>query len=389
MPGFDPVGTALAVIDANLTAFPGAQFPHDTTAGDCYPLRDFPGYAPGANVGWTTSFWTGMLWLAFEATGEERYRMAAERHVVDFQRRVQAVTDLDHHDLGFLYTLACVAPTRLLAGTPISNRAKDAALAASDLLMRRFNEPAGIIQAWGSLDDPAQQGRVIIDSLMNLPLLWWASGTPGREHYAVAAHRHAVALRDHILRPNNTTFHTFYFDPATGAPLRGATAQGASDASCWARGQAWGIYGFALAYRHTGDATLLAASRRCADRFIANLPADKVAYWDLDFGDGSGQPRDTSASAIATCGLRLLSDACGDPVYREAADAMLASLASGYTVTEPAPGRPLLRHAVYSLPDGLGVDEGCLWGDYYYLEALLTDTTWPSYWLARDLEENR
>lgn len=238
---------------------------------------------------------------------------------------------------------------------------------------------------------PSRPGRAIIDSLMNLPLLFWASGMPGRSHYAEAAARHARQLRDHNVRDDDTTHHTYYFDVESGLPRFGRTQQGHADDSCWARGQAWGIYGFALAFRHTGDPTLRDTSRRLADYFLAHLPHDRVCYWDLVFGEGSGEPRDSSAAAIAASGLQELADALegDDPGaasrYRRSAVEILASLASGYAPPEPSPGAPLLLHGVYDIPTGTGVDEGSLWGDYFYLEALVRQQNpdWPTYWEAR------
>lgn len=358
------VAAALRVIDANLAEF-GDRYPADTTSGDRYRLRPGPdGLPDGANVGWTTSFWPGVLWLALELTGEERYRQAATAHIARFAERIQEKQDVDTHDLGFLYTLSCVMPWRR-TGDPV---ARWAALAAADHLLTRVLEPAGIIQAWGDMADPAQRGRTIIDSLMNTPLLYWASQATGDPRYAAVARRHAEQLRDHILRPDDTTYHTFYWDPVTGEPLRGETEQGSTDESCWARGQAWGIYGFALNHRYTGEPSFLAAAERCADYFLAHLPADHVAYWDLVFGDqdGSGQERDSSAAAIAACGLLEL----GGDRYRAAAGNILESLITRYSTASHPRSNALLLHGVYDKPKGIGVDEGTLWGDYFYLEAL-------------------
>src|SRR6185436_14934044 len=254
------VDNALRIVKRNIAAF-GDRYPADTTVGDVYPLRPAPAGQPeGANVGWTTSFWPGLLWLAHDLTDDKEFLAAALSHVDSFSERVRQGIDLDTHDLGFLYTLSCVAAWRRTG----DERAATAALAAADHLLTRVLEPAGIIQAWGDLNDPRQRGRTIIDSLMNTPLLFWAGELTGDPRYAEAAIRHTTQLRDHILRPDNSTFHTFYWDPVTGEPLRGETEQGHADDSCWARGQAWGIYGFFLNYRHTGDPTFLAAARRCA-----------------------------------------------------------------------------------------------------------------------------
>lgn len=376
------VAAALRTIDANIAEF-GERYPADATVRGRYlPRAAGGGLPPGANVGWSASFWPGMLWLAYDLTGSEGYRDAAAAHVRSFARRVEQRVDLATHDLGFLYTLGCVTAWRRTGDAA----ARGAALAAAEHLLARVLEPAGIIQAWGDLNDPRQRGRTIIDSLMNTPLLFWASQTSGDARFARAARRHAAQLRDHILRADDSTFHTFYWDVRSGRALRGETEQGNSDESCWARGQAWGIYGFALNHRHTGDASLLAAAQRCAEYFLARLPADRVAYWDLEFTDGSAQPRDSSAAAIAAAGLMELADQLPRGARRErycaAAGEILASLIHGYSGAAHPHSNALLLHGVYDMPKGVGVDEGTLWGDYFYLEALTRATRpdWQDPW---------
>jgi unsaturated chondroitin disaccharide hydrolase len=373
---------ALSTVARNVAAF-GDRYPDDTTAADVYPVRAARGSFPeGSNHGWTTSFWPGMVWLAYEHTGDDTYRRAGERHVRSFADRVGREIDLDTHDLGFLYTLACVAPWKLTGNA----QARQAALDAAEHLMERFLEPAGIIQAWGDLTNPEQRGRTIVDSLMNMPLLYWASEETGDPRFRAAAQRHTTALRDHIIRPDNTTFHTFYWDPVTGEPLRGGTEQGYADGSCWARGQAWGIYGFALNFRHTGDESFLIAAQRCADYFLDHLPADHVAYWDLAFADGSGEERDSSAAAIAVCGLDELASWLPDGPrkqrYLQAARDILTSLGARYSTAGNPDSNALLLHGIYDKPKQVGVDEGTLWGDYFYLEALTRalHPAWISYW---------
>ena len=377
------VDAALATVRRNIQAF-GPGYPDDTTHDGFYALRPAtPEFPEGANRGWTTSFWPGMQWLAYELSGDEAFRAAGESHVADFERRVTSGEDLQTHDLGFLYTLSCVAPWRLTG----DERACAAALSAAEHLMTRFLEPAGILQAWGDLDEPAQRGRTIIDSLMNTPLLTWAGERTGDPRYADAVRRHTAQVARHNLRDDDSTFHTFYWDPVTGEPLRGGTEQGAGDDSCWARGQAWGIYGFALNHTATGDPELLRAARRCADFFLAHLPEDGVAYWDLVYRDGADAPRDSSSAAIAVCGLHELAAIEPDRVraarYAQAASAMLRTLVERYTPSaEGVASDALLLHSVYDAPKGVGVDEGSLWGDYFYLEALTRHTlpTWTRYW---------
>ncbi len=376
------IAGALSTIRRNIETF-GALYPDDTTVDDRYRLRPASGgIGLGGNRGWTTSFRTGQLWLAWELTGDDVFRDAALADAVDFERRVREEQDLETHDLGFLYTLSTVAAWRLLG----DEDARAASLLAAEHLMRRFLEPAGIIQAWGDLSDPAQRGRTIIDSLMNMPLLTWAGEQTGDDRFADAVSRHAAQLREHILREDDSTFHTFYWDADTGEALRGATEQGAHDHSCWARGQAWGVYGFAMNYSETGDERLLEASRRCADYFLAHLPEDQVPFWDLVYTDGSNAPRDSSAAAIAVCGLLELASVETD-VARAAqwagrAHAILASLIENYTPVRPEDSDALLLHGVYDLPKENGVDEGTLWGDYFFLEALVrvSRPDWKKYW---------
>jgi unsaturated chondroitin disaccharide hydrolase len=361
---------ALQTIDMNLVTF-GDRFPDDTTISNVYPLRRARnGFDEGSNFGWTTSFWPGMLWLAYDLTGNNVYRRGAERYIQSFVERLENRIDLDTHDVGFLYTLACVAPWRLTGNT----QAKQTALWAAEHLMARYHEKVGIIQAWGSLDHPEQRGSTIIDSLMNMSLLYWASAETGEPHFASAARHHATQLRDHVVRPDSTTYHIFYWDAETGEPLRGSTVQGYADTSCWARGQAWAIYGFTLSYRYTGDEKFLHTAERCADYFLDHLPADYVAYWDLVFEDGSDEERDSSAAAIAACGLQELSNRLPDgerkQCYQSAAETILTSLARYYTPSDGIESNALLLHGVYDKPKAVGVDEGTLWGDYFYLEAL-------------------
>jgi len=376
------IDRAVGQVGANVARF-SVQYPDNCTVDGVYPAR--PARDGGSNHGWTTGFVPGAQWIAWQLSGDESLRTAGLAHVLSFARRVQDRHDTATHDLGFLYTLSCVTAWQLAGDAT----ARSAALRAADLLIERFQTPAGIAQAWGASDDPAEQGRTIIDSLLNMPLLFWAADVAGREHLRQAARGHIAQLRDHIIRADGSTFHTFYWDTASGTPLRGATQQGHSDDSAWARGQAWGVLGFALGYRHTGDGSFLEAARRCADYYLAHLSADGVPVWDLAFGEADGQPRDSSAAAIAACGLLELAghlDHAGRVstavAYRQAAQSTVDSLASSYVPAAEVPGGPLLLHGVYDQPRGVGVDAGNLWGDYFYLEALLrlTRPDWRPWW---------
>lgn len=338
-------------------------------------------YQPEANIDWTASFWSGLLFLAKEVTASSAFDQTIDHQIASFNQRLKQRVALETHDIGFLYTLSSVADYQVNQ----RSSSKEMAIEAADLLMERYCEKAQIIQAWGNLDDPAERGRMIIDCLMNLPLLYFASKMTGDDRYYKAAYAHAKQTQKYIVRENHTTYHTYFFDTNTGEALGGKTAQGYSDESCWARGQAWGIYGFSLSYLHTGDTSFLQTAKDLADYFIDALPTDDVCYWDLIFKEGA-EPRDSSAAAIAACGLLELAKQL--PViddkrsfYEEKALAILKALAEGYTTKDLPTSNGILLHGVYDKNSDKGVDECMIWGDYYYLEALVRATTsWYSYW---------
>ncbi|GGZ44867.1 glycoside hydrolase family 88 protein [Asticcacaulis endophyticus] len=366
------ISAALARIDKGLAAY-GDQFPEPSSVGNVYRVM--------GNTEWTNGFWTGQLWLAYELSGDEKYRTAAERHVESFHTRIFDQVNVDHHDLGFLYSLSCVAASKLTGST----LAREAGLEAARLLLTRYLPKAGVIQAWGNLSDPAEAGRMIIDCNLNLPLLYWATEQTGDLTFANAADSHIQQALKYIVRPDASTFHTFYMDPATGAPRHGTTHQGYADDSCWARGQAWGIAGFPLVYRYFRKPALIETSARLANYFLNRLPDDLVCCWDLVF-TAPPHERDSSAAAIAACGLLELGKSMplsdtDSAAYRGSAMAMVENLIRHYAATSNDDGAGLLKHGVYHMPKGMGVDEYCLWGDYFYLEALTRLTRiWEPYW---------
>jgi unsaturated chondroitin disaccharide hydrolase len=333
------------------------------------------------NTDWTSAFWPGMLYLAFESAGDEIFSQTGVSLIPGFRERLDRGIETETHDLGFLYILSCVAPWRLFGAAG----ARETAIKAADLLLLRYHEKAGIIQAWGNLNDPGQRGRIIIDCAMNLPLLYWAREETGHPRYREAAARHINTANRCLIRKDWSTYHTYFFDTETGKPIRGNTAQGYSDDSCWSRGQAWGIYGNALSYRYLRDPLLRENARGLARYFLNRLPEDLIAYWDLIFVEGS-EERDSSASAIAACGLLELSAALppADPdsrLFRNAALHIAASLVKSYTARDIPGSTGILIHGVYSKPDGKGVDECTLFGDYFYTEALVRICReWKPYW---------
>lgn len=342
-------------------------------------------YSPVPNEQWTNGFWTGELWLAFENTGDIRFRDAALTQVGSFLNRIEHGIRTDTHDLGFLYSLSCVSGYKLTKDPD----AKKAALLAASHLKERFHQKGQFIQAWGSMDN-RRNYRLIIDCLLNLPLLYWASEETGDPSYGKVAKAHIDTALRVIIRPDYSTYHTYYFDPDTGKPLKGVTHQGYSADSVWARGQAWGVYGLALSYRYTKNPEYLEKFKHVADYFIFHLPENLIPYWDFIFEDGSTEPRDSSASAITVCGIlemaRYLSDQEAAP-YLAAAKRMMKALTERCAVTSPAISNGQLLHGVYGKKTPFndcvdhGIDECNLWGDYYYVEALTRMTMdWNPYW---------
>ena len=351
----------------------GTRFPSSATRNQTYGVID--------NIEWTDGFWTGLLWLCYEYTGDDAFKNLALKNVDSFLNRVEKRIELDHHDLGFLYSLSCVAGYKLTG----SAEGRRAGLLAADKLMERFQEKGGFIQAWGELG-ARDNYRLIIDCLLNIPLLHWAFLETGNPVYRNAAVRHYEAACNNVIRDDASAYHTFYFDPETGEPLKGVTRQGYSDDSAWARGQAWGIYGIPLNYRYVKDDSAFNLFKGMTNYFLNRLPEDEVCYWDLIFTDGSEQPRDSSAAAIGVCGihemLKYLPEVEPDKdTYRHAMHCILRSLMERYTAPETKAGNPVLLHGVYSWHSGKGVDEGNIWGDYYYMEALMRFyKDWNLYW---------
>ena len=319
------------------------------------------------------------------STRDKKYLDALEPHLASFCRRVEEPGNVDTHDLGFLYSLSC-GPAVLLRE---DGRARDCFLKAADYLLARYIPKAGIIQAWGDLNDPANRGRMIIDCLLNLPLLYWASRETGDEKYAGIAKKHTATCMANSFRPDGSTYHTFYMRK-DGRPGHGRTCQGYKDDSFWARGQAWGVYGSILSYRYTGESKALDTFKRALEFYLARLPEDMVPCWDMLFQPDSGEPRDSSSAAIVACGLleaaRVLPPGEGAE-YERLAREMVGSLAADYGVPVPMKGTGLILHGTYSkkspyntcFPEG--VDECTSWGDFYYMEALTRLAgDWDPYW---------
>ena len=368
---------ALLKVDEMLATFGDDKFPNECSKNNVYSAHD---NNDGRST-WTTGFWSGILWHAYELTGQDKYRVTANKHVPTFYRRITEMNGVNHHDMGFLFIPSCVAAYKL-DGNYLG---REAAVKAADHLITRYHESAGFIQAWGNVG-ANDNYRLIVDCLLNIPLLYWATEVTGDQKYWDIAYQHFLTTVSVAYRADGSTYHTYYFDKVTGLPAYGATAQGASDESTWSRGQAWGMYGPMLTYIYVQDQKALDAFISAANYYLAYLPDDYVAYWDLSFGDGSGEPRDSSSAAIAVCAMleAIKYMDKNDPqrrVYVNACNRIMDSLIDNYT-TKYTTANGLLLHGTYSKPGNNGVDEMTSWGDYFYMEALhrMLDPEWELYW---------
>lgn len=345
------------------------RFPSACTTNQVYRIK--------GNDDWTNGFWTGMLWIAYLHTQDQRFLDIVNLNIESFKQRLHDHFVLDHHDIGFLYSPSIVAIYRDSQREDL----KEVIIEAAERLVRRFQEVGGFIQAWGQLGDEKEY-RLIIDSLLNLPLLYEASTISGNQKYSEVADKHYQQVINNIIRDDFSTYHTFYFNKEDGSPKGGATHQGYSDSSCWARGQAWAIMGIPLHDRIKGikDGQELFAS--VLTYFINKLPQDLVPYWDLYFDDTSNEPKDSSALAIAACGMIEAQNAGYIDDGKDIARGMIYQLASDYTSINDSDKEGLLLHGVYAYSENKGVDEANLWGDYFYMEAIyrLVNQNWKTCW---------
>ncbi len=355
--------TAIARVQQNWRVF-GNKFPN---------YGQETQYTLNENKNWVAGFWPGMVWLAYAQTGDEALSNYAAKLLPSFERRLDENVHINH-DLGFLFTLSARAQYQLTG----DEAAAALAVRSAEVLLGRYRPKGRYIQSWGPVGEARRGGQIIIDNMMNLPLLFWAGQRTGDPRYADAALNHAKATATHIMRPDGSTFHTFFFNQHTGEPLRGATHQGAADESLWARGQAWGICGFAMAAAWMpSESYLVETSRKMARRFMAELPADDVPLWDLWLPEGAPPYRDSSASAIALTGLLRLAKV--DPDNAEEYDGYIDRLFNALVQScwdEQPDAQGLLKHGASHVPKGKFMDAYMIYGDYFMLEALtmMTDS---------------
>jgi len=316
---------------------------------------------------WTSGFFPGTMWYLYEMSGEEFWKEKAMK----FTGYLEPVKSYKGtHDLGFMMYCSYGNGERL-AHVP---GYRDILLEAARSLSSRFNPKVGCIRSWDH--GKKWQYPVIIDNMMNLELLFWASKASGDPSFREIAVSHANTTLANHFRPDNSSFHVVDYDAAgDGRPIQFMTHQGYADDSAWSRGQAWGLYGYTMCYRETKDPKYLEQAEKIAAFILnhPNLPTDGVFYWDFNAPGIPDAPRDVSAAAIAASALYELStmSATQGGTYRAAADKIIASIAAKYC-NQPGQAHGFLTHSsVGSLPGKFEISVPLNYADYYFIEALV------------------
>lgn len=311
---------------------------------------------------WTSGFFPGSLWLAYELTGDERLLLDA----VDYTNKMLPATFYTGtHDLGFMVGCSYGNALRLCPNDSL----KTVIIRTADNLASRFNPEIGAIRSW---DFGPWNFPVIIDNMMNLELLFQASKLTGDNKYKDIAIRHADKTMACHFRPDMTSYHVVSYNPDGSIETR-QTFQGRSDESAWARGQAWGVYGYTVCYRETGDKKYLEFAQKIANMIISRVKTeDHIPLWDYDAPNLPTTPRDASAAAVTSSTLFELCGYLPDgQKYFDYAESILRSLSSPEYLAEPGTNCGfILKHSTGSLAHGSEIDVPLNYADYYYLESL-------------------
>lgn len=322
------------------------------------------GEPPSGVSWWTNGFWPALMWQLHHATGETRYAEEARRVQSQLVEELCYYERL-HHDVGFQFLLS-LGVDHALTG---DQDAKRHVLHAAGTLAGRYN-PNGFIRAWNG---EGREGWAIVDCLMNLPLLYWATRITGDPRYQLIAMRHADTSIKHFLREDGSCNHIVIFDANNGAFLEAPGGQGYAPGSSWSRGQAWALYGFTLSYLNTGESRYLSAACKVADYFIDNIRADGLT--NCDFRQPDTEERiDNIAAACAACGLLELSHVSSEADakrYHDAAVRMLMALDTLCSDWSPHTCGILQKCTASYHEDGNGRHVNIVYGDYFFVEAVM------------------
>ena len=336
---------------------PPGQFPKTF-----YPLT---GKFEGCNSDWWVSgFYPGSLLYIYEQTKDQVLFTETQRMLALLEREKN---NKSTHDLGFMMYCS-FGQANSISPQP---EYKNILTTSAKSLASRFNPKVGCIQSW---DAKPSEFLVIIDNMMNLELLFWASRQTGDSSYYKIAVTHANTTMKNHFRPDYSSYHVLNYHPETGAVQQKRTDQGYADESAWARGQAWGLYGYTLMYRETKDQKYLDQANHIAGFILKKLPDDQIPYWDFNAPDIPNALRDASAGAvIASALLELCRYNTGQKAqsYFKTAEKIIRTLSSDrYKAAEGTNGGFILKHGVGHMPKRSEVDVPLTYGDYYYLEAM-------------------
>ncbi len=319
-----------------------------------------------ASTDWTSGFFAGQLWLLYELTGKDSWREKAQEFTAPLEKeKLNGVT----HDMGFKIYNSFGNSYRLAK----SDHAKEVILQSAKTLATRFNPKVGAIRSWDHHEN-LWKFPVIIDNMLNLELLFEATRLSGDSTYHKIAVSHANATIKNHYRDDNSSWHVVDYNPLTGEVVKKQTHQGFSDGSAWARGQAWGLYGFTMCYRETKDIRYLQQAEKIAAFIFSrpSMPADLVPYWDYDAAGIPNEPRDASAAVITASALYELSTYSSNKrLHLERADKILKNIESGYKSAQGANKGFILDHSTGNKPANSEIDVPINYADYYYLEALI------------------
>lgn len=319
---------------------------------------------------WTSGFYPASLWYLYEYSGDAKFKAMAEESNAGLEE-IKSYTGT--HDLGFMLNDSFGNGLRL--GGPAEYR--DILIEGARTLADRFNPKVGCTLSWNWGARQGWQFPVIIDNMMNLEYLFWAAKETGEAAFKDIAVTHAKTTQKHHFRGDDSSYHVVDYDKDTGQVRWRGTFQGCADTSAWARGQAWGLYGYTMTYRETKDPMFLAQAEGIAQFILnhPNLPEDGIPYWDFNAPDIPEAPRDTSAAAIMASALLELStfaDAPNKTQYRVAAEKLLRSLSSpAYRAELGENNYFILKHSVGHFPNNSQIDTPINYTDYYFIEALM------------------
>ena len=320
--------------------------------------------APGD---WTSGFFPGELWYMYEYTGDEFWKQKAKEYteVLEGQKNNGRT-----HDMGFKMYCSYGNGLRIAP----NEEYREVLMTSARTLATRFREKTGCLRSWDHSRDKWAY-PVIIDNMMNLELLFWAFRESGDSLFYNIAVSHALTTMKNHFREDYSSYHVVNYDTLTGEVLDRHTHQGYAHSSAWSRGQAWGLYGYAMCFRETGDTVFLNQARHIADFIFhhPNLPQDLIPYWDFNAPGIPDEPRDVSAATVTASALYELCtlDPANRSKYKALADKMMENLTRNYRAEIGKDKGFLLLHSTGSKPHNSEVDVPLAYADYYFLEALL------------------